>query len=369
MSTDSLNTIEGERSIPSVNSRSTARWKRGAVSLAVAASLVTAGTIYIKYVSAEPVAEVEIKRDLTTVSTVPTRTFTALPPPESKPKPEPAIELPIAAAVPVALPAPVQRPQRTATPPTPRIDKSASRSAVSVDSQPINNTQVALADNASPGLTGGFGAGGTSGINNLGQSIDTTSTTASRLKNLDYMLTRGAFIDCSLTTRLDSTLPGMSSCTVTRDVYSTNGSSVLIEAGSHVTGEYSADLAQGSQRLYVLWTRVQTPTGVVVNLDSPATDSLGASGVSGYVNTHFWQRFGGAMMLSFIDDAAQIAVNKSSKGDTQIVLGSAGNIASDLASEVLRNTINIPPTLNAHHGARVGIYVARDIDFSTIYEQ
>ena len=368
MSTEVLNTIEGERAISSVNAVKSARWKRGAVGvLFICGTALLGGVAYLKFVSAEPVAEAPKQKDLTTASTVPVRTFVRVPDPE----PLPAPALPVQPIVPVAMPSP--RPVQNLPVPKakPTIDRSASRSAVAID-QAGNGIQVAQAQTGQPAPTGGlFGGGGESGGSELGQALQPTkltSTTASVLSDRNYLLTRGAFIDCALTTRLDSTVPGMTSCTVTRDVFSSNGNVVLVEAGSTVTGEYRANLAQGMARIFVLWSRLETPNGVVINLDSPATDSLGASGVAGHIDTHFWQRFGGAMLLSLIDDAAQIAVNQSSNNDnTQIVLGSAGSAASDLAAEVLRNTINIPPTLYANQGARVGIFVARDLDFSTVY--
>lgn len=50
----------------------------------------------------------------------------------------------------------------------------------------------------------------------------------------------------------------------------------------------------------MLWTRVETPNGVIVEIDSPGTDPLGRSGHDGYIDNHFWQRFGGAMLLSLL---------------------------------------------------------------------
>jgi type IV secretion system protein VirB10 len=35
---------------------------------------------------------------------------------------------------------------------------------------------------------------------------------------------------------------------------------------------------------------------------------------------------------------------------------------------VLDSTINIPPLIYQNQGAIVGIYVARDVDFSSVYE-
>jgi len=85
----------------------------------------------------------------------------------------------------------------------------------------------------------------------------------------------------------------MTSCEVPQNIYSDDGKTVLAERGSLLTGEYQTELKQGQARLFVLWNRLKTPKGVVINLDSPGTDPLGGSGMPGYVNTHFWQRLAG----------------------------------------------------------------------------
>jgi type IV secretion system protein VirB10 len=202
------------------------------------------------------------------------------------------------------------------------------------------------------------------------KATDTPTVLASTLKNRAYLLAKGSFIDCVLQTKLDSTVPGMTSCVVTRNIYSDTGKVLLIERGSTVSGEYQSALKQGQARIFVLWNRVKTPNGVVVALNSPGTDSLGSSGIPGYVDTHFWERFGGAMMLSLLQDAAATAansVNQSTNDNVTITLDNTGAASQALAVEALRNTINIPPTLYKNQGDRVGIYVARDLDFSSVY--
>lgn len=209
---------------------------------------------------------------------------------------------------------------------------------------------------------------GGSGTESLGAQLSATQTpsgVAARLFNRDYLLAKGAYIDCVLNTSLNSTVAGMTKCTLTRDVYSDNGATLLLERGSEVTGEYRANLAQGQARLFVLWDRIKTPHGVVVNLASPGTDSLGGSGVSGYVETHFWQRFGGAMMLSLIDDLAAYATHQNNSNNH---FENSSETAQNMAAEALRNTINIPPTFYKNQGERVGIFIARDIDFSRVYQ-
>jgi type IV secretion system protein VirB10 len=41
---------------------------------------------------------------------------------------------------------------------------------------------------------------------------------------------------------------------------------------------------------------------------------------------------------------------------------------SKLAEEILKSTVNIPPQLYQNQGSVVGVYVARDVDFSKVYQ-
>lgn len=203
--------------------------------------------------------------------------------------------------------------------------------------------------------------------NSLSQQLSTTQTahvSAQFLVNRDFLLAKGAYIDCVLNTRLNSTVPGMTACTLTRDVYSDNGVTRLLERGSLVSGEYRTNMTQGQARLFIAWDRVKTPYGVVVNLGSPATSPLGEGGVGGNVDTHFWQRFGGAMMLSLVDDFVGYA---TTGGGQENSVEKSTQTAQNMAAEALKNTINIVPTFSKNQGERVGIYIARDIDFSSVY--
>jgi type IV secretion system protein VirB10 len=199
--------------------------------------------------------------------------------------------------------------------------------------------------------------------------LEPTSTPAVQAKVLPtqrLLLPKGAFLDCTLETAIDSSLPGMTTCVTATDTFGADGSVVLLERGTKLVGETRGDVRHGSARVYVLWTEARTPEGVVVPLASPGTDELGRAGLPGEVNRHFWERFGAAILVSVIDGAVQAAAQHSSNGDGAVIVNPS--TSRDVMTEVLRSTINIPPTVTKPHGDRIAVLVARDLDFRTVYE-
>jgi type IV secretion system protein VirB10 len=188
---------------------------------------------------------------------------------------------------------------------------------------------------------------------------------AARLPNRHLIVTQGTAIPCVLETAMSSDVAGFVSCVVERDVMSESGQVVLMEKGTQVVGEYRGDMRRGSKRMFVLWIRAKTPTGVIVALSSPATDALGRSGFDGAIDNHFFERFGGALLLSIVNDAGQIAANRLSQANVQVnSIQNSGQSAAAIATE---QSINIPPTLYKNQGELVSIFVARDLDFSSVY--
>ena len=186
---------------------------------------------------------------------------------------------------------------------------------------------------------------------------------AQRMTGLDRLVPQGAVIGAVMETALNSDQPGFARALIQRDVRSFDGSAVLIPAGSRVIGQYKSGVAQGASRLFVLWTRLIRPDGVSIELASPATDDLGRGGIGGKVNRHFVQRFGGAILTTVLS-AGVNALTASRSGGASIFVGSA-NQATSLAGQATGNA-DIPPTITTRQGAAVRIFVARDLDFSTV---
>lgn len=205
-----------------------------------------------------------------------------------------------------------------------------------------------------------------SALNDKMTKTITPSVIANRRGDQTYLLRKGTTVACTLHSKIITTQPGFTRCIVNKDVYSANGRVLLIERGSEIIGEQTAGLTQGQTRIFIMWNTIETPKGVHIEIDSPSSDALGAAGQEAQVDTHFWERFGGAVMLSMVDDIMGIASNRIDNQDYRFE-NTQENVQS-MAEEALRNTINIPPTGYVNQGSLLNIIVARDVDFRGVYE-
>ncbi|WP_165843970.1 type IV secretion system protein VirB10 [Phenylobacterium kunshanense] len=189
---------------------------------------------------------------------------------------------------------------------------------------------------------------------------------ATQMYNLGRTVPQGTVIAAVLETAIDSDLPGSVRGVVSRDVRSFDGSRVLIPRGSKLIGQYKSAVAVGQTRAFVVWTRIITPTGVTIEVGSPATDRLGRGGLPGEVDTHFFRRFGGSILLSVVSAGSQALANSASGSDnTTLVIGSPAQ-ASQVASQALQKQMDIPDTIRVPQGVPVQVFVARDLDFAGV---
>ncbi len=230
-----------------------------------------------------------------------------------------------------------------------QVAQAAAVAGAGVPAGPANDTRQSAEERFSARV-----AGGTS---------DTAR--ASQMRDLGRTIPQGAIIAAVLETAINSDLPGSVRAVVSRDVRSFDGSRVLVPRGSKLIGQYKSAAAVGQTRAFVVWTRIITPTGVSIDVGSPATDRLGRGGLEGEVDSHFFKRFGSAILLSVISAGTTALANGSGGDNTTLVIGSATQ-ANQVASIALQKQIDIPDTIKVAQGVPVQVSVARDLDFSAV---
>ncbi len=196
----------------------------------------------------------------------------------------------------------------------------------------------------------------------LGVGDSSKPARASQLRDQSNTIIEGTVIAAVLETALNSDLPGYVRAVVTRDVKGFDGSKVLVPRGSRLIGQYKSGVALGQSRTFVIWTRLIRPDGGMIELASPATDGLGRGGLDGDLNTHFWERFGGAILLTLLNIGGAAITDSS---DTSIVIAST-RAGIDAGSSTLTSAQNIGPTVTVPQGSPVRVFVSQDLDFSTV---
>lgn len=211
----------------------------------------------------------------------------------------------------------------------------------------------------------------------VGASLYSSSTpvaVAKRMTDQNFILPKGRQADCVLTGRIVDEVPGFTSCVLAQNLYSDNGRVLLLERGSELTGEYGTTNQLGLERLFVTWTRLKTPEGIEIDLASPGSDRLGTAGLPGHLDNRWGARIGAALLLSFVKDinVAIISRQSPSQANATVSVQSAPgqntlNSSASLAEEVIKQTLKVRPRLTINEGDRISIYVARDLDFSSVY--
>lgn len=221
---------------------------------------------------------------------------------------------------------------------------------------------------------------------------------ANLIPRIDALVPQGTLIAGVLETAIQSDLPGMVRAVTSSDVYSFDGRRVLIPAGTRLIGDYKSGIATGQTRVFIVWTRMLRSDGVSVQLGSPGTDELGQAGMTGFVDKHYAERYGAAVLLSVVGGATQFLQNwlapQQSSGSTSttttdpvtgisVTITTQGNqTAADaqkiavekstdtinqIAQDALKDSSKIPPTISVDQGAKIVIFVKRDLDFSAFY--
>lgn len=215
--------------------------------------------------------------------------------------------------------------------------------------------------------------GGPQGAGGSVEKVEIAS--AQPLYNPDTLLLRGTYIRCVMETRIVTDVPGFTSCVVTEPIYSVNGRRLLLPKGSKVSGRYQNNNTD-IKRVAVVWDRITTPTGLDVNMVSPGVDNLGGAGIPGQYDAHWGSRIASALLISLISDAFKYAAAENGPESTTVTQGgtvitqpyesNTAKAMERLSNQALEKSVNRPATITINQGTVVNIYVAKDVDFSSV---
>jgi type IV secretory pathway VirB10-like protein len=212
--------------------------------------------------------------------------------------------------------------------------------------------------------TDGTNASGATTIMYKGQAVP--GLKAGNMGDTALMLPPGVII-CTMSSVIESTVPGQFTCTIEHDVKSPAGV-VLLDAGSYILGTYDTKVANGQRRLRAnSATAWDLKTSCVAPLGGAMADGLGRAGLEGDYDPHTWEKLGGAVGLMVLENLTSLGQAALQSGNNNSYFSLNTGSMSSIANELLRANANIPPTITIHQGSIAGVWIDSPIDFSSCY--
>ena len=196
----------------------------------------------------------------------------------------------------------------------------------------------------------------------LNGALPGTVTQAEVIANPSNTVIQGTMIQAVMETALDSALPGQTRAIISEDVFSYDGTRLLIPRGSRLIGRYRSGIEIAQRRVTIAWDRIILPDNQTVQISSFGGDELGRSGVTGFVDTRFVERFGSAALISIISAAPNAASTQIDDETTAEVLQDVGDDLADATDSVIGDYLSIGPVIYVDQGARVTVMVDRDLE-------
>ncbi|MER0133010.1 TrbI/VirB10 family protein [Klebsiella pneumoniae] len=174
--------------------------------------------------------------------------------------------------------------------------------------------------------------------------------------------------------RFVSDRAGKLRCTVTTDIWSASGNTKLIEKGTTASLLYRAiaeeGMKHGQGRAFIIATKLrnrQPPYLDIPLVDTSAAGDLGEAGVDGWIDSHFWERFGGALMVGMIPDIGAWASNSAGKKTAIRTIRKTAAGYGRYGTYHAGEQHQYSPTLYKNQGEIINLITGEDIDFSNIY--
>ncbi|MGX5829327.1 TrbI/VirB10 family protein [Mesorhizobium sp. 43Arga] len=178
-----------------------------------------------------------------------------------------------------------------------------------------------------------------------------------------YVVQAGTVIPAALITGIRSDLPGQITAQVTESVYdSPTGSYLLIPQGSRLIGQYHNQVAFGQSRVLLVWNRLIMPDGSSIVLErEQGADVRGFSGLEDEVDHHWGQLFRAAALSTLLGIGTSLGSSSNESDIAKAIREGAQGSLSNVGQQIVRNQLNVQPTLTIRPGFPVRVIVNRDL--------
>ncbi|MBV9565099.1 MAG: TrbI/VirB10 family protein [Bradyrhizobium sp.] len=182
-----------------------------------------------------------------------------------------------------------------------------------------------------------------------------------------YVVQAGTVIPGALITGVRSDLPGQITAQVTENVFDTpTGRFLLVPQGARLIGVYDSQVATGQSRVLLVWTRLIMPNGRSIVLErQPGADPAGYAGLEDEVDNRWRQLIGAALLSTLLSVGSEVnaggGTNTNNAAIVQALRQGFGNSVSQTGQQLVRQQMNIQPTLTIRPGFPVRVIVNRDL--------
>jgi type IV secretory pathway VirB10-like protein len=191
----------------------------------------------------------------------------------------------------------------------------------------------------------------------------TVSSDRLAAKASPYVVQAGTVIPAALITGIRSDLPGEITAQVTENVYDTpTGSHLLVPQGAKMIGQYDSQVAFGQSRVLLVWNRLIMPDGTSIVLErQQGADAQGFSGLEDEVDHHWGQLFRAATLSTLLGIGTSLGSSSDESDIAKAIREGAQDSASNIGQQIVRDQLNVQPTLTIRPGFPVRVIVNRDL--------
>jgi len=191
------------------------------------------------------------------------------------------------------------------------------------------------------------------------------------VRHPDYVIRPGDPVQCIPQDAQNSGMPGFTRCRVPEWVRGGTQIRGLLPPGTTFFGQIRRGLAQGEDRIGVLFTSIEGKN-FRMPLSAPGGDAMGRPGYQGNVQTFFWDRLESVALYSLLDVAIGAGQNLASSSLSRALNGGSGTTLNlggqvqGLASQEMQSKINRSPVVTRDQGLPVLITVGQVLDMYDI---